>query len=409
MAFRSIHYRIALLLVIAAGLFSLSGFTGGSAASDDGYVPGQTYYGSNDYVEYIAGDLPIIFSAPHGGYLEPEEIPDRTWGTTVMDLYTLEMARAVFDAVHDYTGRYPHVIISHLRRTKLDPNRDITEAAQGNQYAEQAWHEYHGFIDSAKADVTREFGKGFYVDLHGHGHDLARLELGYLLSSSVLELTDAQLDQYASQSSIRAIAGQSSLSFSELIRGEQSLGTLFHKSGYLSVPSEYYPDPGGYSYFSGGYSTKQHGSRYGGTISGVQIEMPKPGVRDTDENRRWFAQKLTQVLDTYLSVHLGIEGYITTGVAEPEPALPSSFRLRQNYPNPFNASTKIMFDLPVSARIKLEIYTITGQRAAVLADSQMPAGTHAVTWTAQGSASGVYFIAMTSGNHRILRKCVLLK
>lgn len=41
------------------------------------FVPGQSYFGRNDYVEYIPGELPVVLSAPHGGSLEPEEIAPR--------------------------------------------------------------------------------------------------------------------------------------------------------------------------------------------------------------------------------------------------------------------------------------------------------------------------------------------
>lgn len=43
-------------------------------------VPGETLFGRNDYMEFIVGDLPLVVSAPHGGYLTPAEIPNRTLG-----------------------------------------------------------------------------------------------------------------------------------------------------------------------------------------------------------------------------------------------------------------------------------------------------------------------------------------
>src|SRR5580698_9311100 len=48
------------------------------SARAQSYIPGQTYYGRSNYTEYIAGDMQMIFSAPHGGELTPAEIPDRT-------------------------------------------------------------------------------------------------------------------------------------------------------------------------------------------------------------------------------------------------------------------------------------------------------------------------------------------
>ena len=35
---------------------------------------------ANEYIEYIPGTLNIILSAPHGGGLQPDEIPDRDAG-----------------------------------------------------------------------------------------------------------------------------------------------------------------------------------------------------------------------------------------------------------------------------------------------------------------------------------------
>src|SRR5262245_1097109 len=61
------------------------------------YTPGQSYFGRNNYIEYIAGDSPVILSATHGGDLTPAQIPDRTDATcgatvtTTADLNTYEL------------------------------------------------------------------------------------------------------------------------------------------------------------------------------------------------------------------------------------------------------------------------------------------------------------------------------
>lgn len=273
------------------------------------YVAGETYYGRKEYIEYIAGDLPIILSAPHGGSMVPEEIPDRTQGTTVRDSRTEELARTFASTVHSRSGGYVHIIICRLRRTKLDANRDIDEAAQGNKWAEQAWHEYHDFIETAKQTVAETYGRGFYIDLHGHGHEIQRLELGYLLSSSDLELSDTVLNgsTYVSKSSIRTLANEADATFAELIRGPVSLGTLLEDLGYPAVPSTAQPNAGGAPYFTGGYSTQRHGSRSGGPISGVQIECNWTGVRSTTSFRTAFAQALAEALETYIETHYGFD------------------------------------------------------------------------------------------------------
>lgn len=273
------------------------------------YYPGQAYFGRNEYVEYIAGDLPIVLSAPHGGYLKPAEIPDRTWGITGQDRRTQELARAISDAIHERTGHYAHIIICHLHRSKLDANREIVEAAQGNSHARQAWYEYHDFIDSAKQTVAMSYGRGFYMDLHGHGHEFQRLELGYLLSSSDLSLSDGQLEQavYIDKSSVRTLAMEADVGFAALLRGSTSLGGLLAERGIPGVPSPTYPDPGGLPYYNGGYNTRRHGSRDGGPISGVQIEAHWTGLRDDAVNREAFAVALAESLELYLEQHYKID------------------------------------------------------------------------------------------------------
>src|SRR5262245_4949000 len=104
----------------------------GPAARAENYQAGQSYFGSNQYIEYVAGDLPLILSAPHGGRESPEELPDRTEGTFAFDTNTQELARAVANELHARTGGWPHLIICRLHRRKVDCNREIVEAAAGH-------------------------------------------------------------------------------------------------------------------------------------------------------------------------------------------------------------------------------------------------------------------------------------
>ncbi len=260
---------------------------------------GVACFGTRDYVEFVPGSFPVVISVPHGGAMTPATIPDRT-GTTVTDSNTIDLGRAIADAFLARTGRRPHLVICHLRRTKLDANREVVEAAQGNAEAIQAWQEYHGFIEQA---MNAAAGRGFYVDLHGHGHAIQRLELGYLLSASTLDLTDAQLNAgaYSTSSSLRLAMSSTSLTFASLLRGPASLGGLLG-SATPSVPSPSAPSPGSDPYFDGGYSTDRHTMR----LPGLQIESNFNGVRDTAANRTAFADRLVAALVTFLDAQLGI-------------------------------------------------------------------------------------------------------
>lgn len=265
---------------------------------------GVSCFGTLNYVEYIPGDVPVVISVPHGGALTPATIPNRTVGTSVTDTNTIELGQAITQAFVIRTGRRPHLVIVHLRRTKLDANRDVVEAAQGNSDAIRAWTEYHAFVELAMAAVRQRSGTGLYVDLHGHGHAKARLELGYLLSSITLNGTDDALNaaNAASASSLRLIAQQSPVSSAALIRGPLSLGGLL--DGQVpAVPSPSDPSPGSDPYFTGGYSTSRHTT----TLPGLQVESHFTGVRDTATSRAAFGDALVTALDTFLRVHLGLQ------------------------------------------------------------------------------------------------------
>jgi hypothetical protein len=275
-------------------------------AADPNYTPGQSYFGRNNYIEYIAGNAPVIFTVPHGGALTPDEIPDRTVGTMATDRNTAPLAHSFIRAFHDLTGLYPHVVFCHLKRTKFDANRDIAEAAQGNEHAQQAWRDWHRFIDTAKAIATRDAASALFIDLHGHGHPVDRLELGYNLTGSHLELGDDRIDRHTDRSSLRALAAASERTFADLLRGPQSFGALMHERGFPAVPSPHYPDPGGEPYFYSGYNTRRHTSDPAARVSGFQLECNFRGFRDTKQNREKAAAALSDAIVDYLHLNHNI-------------------------------------------------------------------------------------------------------
>lgn len=293
--------RAYTLTAVAGALTTQASATATPAAS------GQVYKGASDYVEYRAGDLPLIITAPHGGTLQPASVPVRSGPgiVTVRDSNTDLLAADIADAVYAEVGGRPHVIIVHLHRSRMDANRALDEAAEGNAVAERAWREFHAFAEAARRQVLSDEGRGLYLDLHGHGHDIQRLELGYLLSSTTLGGSDAQLNTpgVVQSSSIRGLVQRSPLTHAELIRGPASMGTLFELQGYAAVPSSAQPNPGGAPYFTGGYNTARYGSSGGGAIDGVQVEANMTGVRDTQANRRAFAAALARVLESWFALH----------------------------------------------------------------------------------------------------------
>jgi hypothetical protein len=92
----------------------------------------------------------------------------------------------------------------------------------------------------------------------------------------------------------------------------------------------------------------------------------------------------------------------------------SRFILDQNSPNPFNPTTAISFEIPTSAKVRLEVFDVRGALVATLVNDDMPPGRQSVVWDGSNSrghpvASGHYFYRLTAGKEVITKKMILLK
>ena len=88
--------------------------------------------------------------------------------------------------------------------------------------------------------------------------------------------------------------------------------------------------------------------------------------------------------------------------------VPADYHLG-NYPNPFNPATRITFELPRQAQVRLTVYDIQGRRIRELANGVYGAGRHDVTFDAGGLASGVYIYRLHAGDRQITRKMLLMR
>jgi hypothetical protein len=98
-----------------------------------------------------------------------------------------------------------------------------------------------------------------------------------------------------------------------------------------------------------------------------------------------------------------------------EVAIPKEFAVSQNYPNPFNPSTKIDYQVPVDAKVVMEVYNIAGQRVFELVNQDQTAGYYTVDFGASKLSSGVYIYRIiasdkaTGNNFSSIKKMMLLK
>jgi len=294
------------------------------------YIPGQSYYGSagdeenGKYIEYIPGNLPIILSSAHGGYLKPEAVKTRRYGSSDTDTYTQEMTRQIMEDIYNETGGYPHVIINLLHRKKLDGNRDIGEAAQGDPLSKEAWYNFHAFIDYAKKQAVSQYDHGLYIDVHGFPGWSNKVIIGYRLTGANLRRSDDEIndEKYINKSTIKNLYQDNiqDLSFAEILRGNMSIGGLFDRLDnpiYESVPSPSKPYPkSGETYYGGVYNMKRHCIGKGNEkISGFQLELDKKirtleteGEQNKGEiARQNFSRALKDILIKFFKIHHDID------------------------------------------------------------------------------------------------------
>ena len=95
-------------------------------------------------------------------------------------------------------------------------------------------------------------------------------------------------------------------------------------------------------------------------------------------------------------------------------ALPDRTQLLPNAPNPFNSQTVLSYFLLEPGLVRLEVFTLTGQRIAVLHQGPQEAGYHRLHWdgrdiAGRSVASGTYLYRLVTDETVLTRKLVLLR
>ncbi|MFC1538127.1 BsuPI-related putative proteinase inhibitor [Candidatus Latescibacterota bacterium] len=85
------------------------------------------------------------------------------------------------------------------------------------------------------------------------------------------------------------------------------------------------------------------------------------------------------------------------------------YYLGQNSPNPFNPTTTLTFSIASPSHVKLEVYSITGQKVATLVDGYMIAGVHSAVFDGRGLASGMYFYRFVADGFEKTGRMMLVK
>ena len=129
-------------------------------------------------------------------------------------------------------------------------------------------------------------------------------------------------------------------------------------------------------------------------------------VHNGDTNNIYMVQLIAQGTDRLSSVSMLKQqadiaqafylGGFVIGIRPTESKDISIFDVMPNYPNPFNPVTSINYQLPVTSRVNLTVYDITGRLVTTLVDKIQGSGIYKATWNADNFASGIYFYKFTA-------------
>ena len=310
----------------------------------------------DELVIYERGNLPIILLAPHGGTVEPTDLPAIP-NASKRDMATDKLVRALADelAYTDAEGieRRPHMVINRLHRKFVEPNKswkynlhrgwigDKGTPIGPHPRAERVYRDFHACAAYAVLMIEQEHGAGVLLDLHGLAASHKLDMYGYIIRASDLHHTKDQnrpathrvlATAIRKDSSIRFAASRkrTSVEIANLVRGPKSLASLVDEAyrelypevlnsdgsprGRPATPSLRFPNPKGEktpnptdTYFNGAYDISTHSSRQSGIcVDAIQIEVT-PDARSNEVLRIQFARAMARALREFLKIHYGLD------------------------------------------------------------------------------------------------------
>jgi YVTN family beta-propeller protein len=89
--------------------------------------------------------------------------------------------------------------------------------------------------------------------------------------------------------------------------------------------------------------------------------------------------------------------------------IPLIYSLHQNYPNPFNPATTIRFSVPKATELKINVYTILGEKVITASEGMFEPGLYEAEINASNLTNGVYIYRFESEEFTQTRKMIILK
>ena len=141
-----------------------------------------TYKYSNDlYVKWLKGNIPTIVSAPHGGYIRPENIGLQRQRNG--DPGTLELAELIVMKVFEKSDgeKIPNAVISRIHPSRVDLNRPFRPMGR----ALKIYNFFHGTMCKILRKDLKKFDKALVLDIHGMKDNADDIVLGTNFGTSI--------------------------------------------------------------------------------------------------------------------------------------------------------------------------------------------------------------------------------
>lgn len=202
-----------------------------------------------------AGMLPIILSAPHGGRQSIPGVPVRSGVgvsqfVTGRDNNTDELAETVALQLEKRLNAKPFLIVARFERKYLDANRS-SESAYESIEAKPYYDCYHSALREARDRVSREWGRGLLLDIHGQGAESEAI--------------------YRGTGNGKTTASLAQRFGADAITGPKSIFSQLELIGYKVLPSTI--ESHREQRYVGGYIVQTYGSHRGRGVDAIQLEI----------------------------------------------------------------------------------------------------------------------------------------
>ncbi|NND70633.1 MAG: T9SS type A sorting domain-containing protein [Rhodothermales bacterium] len=191
------------------------------------------------------------------------------------------------------------------------------------------------------------------------------------------------------------------LSFAALITSDAEVGVYTTNSNFADPASMV-------DYME--YGTAGHTRSSVGVSAGVWTAGNTVSLAPAGKTYSWFGGGSQQFDDWGPGEPSPGSANVIATAVDPDIESPRSFTILGNYPNPFNPSTSIVFNLPFSADVSVEVVDILGRTVATAEPRFLQAGDgQSILISGDGLRSGMYIyrVKALSATDELLRTGVM--